>query len=183
MNDGLFERALGAQYMQLHPALQRFHRLRGRHELHGEVEVFRPATRLGRFVGWMLGSPLHNARGPIRFELHAAPGAEHWVRHFPGRTLQSRLRWQQERLQERMGPVRLHMEAVACDQRLELRLLGMHVLGWAAPRWLVPTIKAVETGAEGRIHFDVAASYPWAGQVVGYRGWLALPRLGENAAP
>ena len=183
MSESLFSRALGIHFEQLHPSLQQFHRLQGVVELHGEVQVIPPATLLGKLIGLLLGSPVRAARGPIRFTLHAAPAEEEWIRHFPGKRLRSRLRLENGRLLERMGPVRLHMDVEAAGGRLELHLRRMQVLGMPAPRWLVPAIAAVETGSAGRIHFNVAAAYPGVGQVVGYQGWLSLPALGDNAAP
>jgi hypothetical protein len=48
----LFQAALGARFAELAPALRRFHRLSGRHELHGVVETDPPASTMGRVGGY-----------------------------------------------------------------------------------------------------------------------------------
>jgi len=88
----VFERVMGAPYARLAPALQRFHRLRGRHVLHGEVATEAPASPLAEMLARALGSPRAAAGGAIRFELAVDERGEIWTRHFPGRTMASRLR-------------------------------------------------------------------------------------------
>ena len=175
MSEGtLFERAMGDRFASLAPALQRFHRLSGRHELHGVVETDPPTSTLGRALAWCLGSPRQPASGAIRFELDAAPGVETWTRHFPGRTMRSSLRLVDGRVVERMVPARLAFALDAIDGGLRLQLQAMRFLGIPCPAWLRPRIVAEETGDGRRLRFRVEAAVPGLGRVVGYRGHLVV---------
>lgn len=175
----LFERAMGERFALLPPPVQRFHRLRGRHELHGLVETDPPASALGRALAWCMGTPRRASHGPIRFVLEAAPDVETWTRHFPGRTLRSRLRFAPGHVVEHMGPARLVLALDAAGGRLRMRLQGMRFLGIPCPAWLLPRLVAEETGDRceqgDRLHFRIEAALPLVGQVVGYRGYLVLP--------
>ena len=171
----LFEAALGARFAELAPALRRFHRLSGRHELQGVVETDPPASTVGRLLARRLGSPLQSASGAIRFELDAAPGVETWTRHFPARTMRSSLRLVDGRVVERMGPARLVFALDAIDGGLRMRLQAMRFLGIPCPAWLRPRIVAEENGGDSRLHFRIEAAVPGIGRVVGYRGHLVVP--------
>ena len=170
----LFEAALGARFAELAPALQRFHRLSGRHELHGIVETDPPTSAIGRVLAWCLGSPRRPAAGAIRFELDAAPDGETWTRHFPGRTMRSRLRFVDGHVVERMGPARLVFALDATGGGLRMRLQAMRFLGIPCPAWLRPRIVAEETGDGNCLHFRIEAAVPGLGRVVGYRGHLVV---------
>lgn len=180
----LFERVLGDDFATLPPALRRFHRLAGRHELQGLVQTDAPASLPGRLLARSLGMPTRATRGPIRFVLEAGPDAERWTRHFPGCTLRSRMRFAPGHLVERMGPARLSFVLDASRGRLRMHLASLRLLGIACPAWLRPRIVAEETGdrvaAGERLHFRIEASVPGIGQVVGYCGHLVLPDAGAN---
>ena len=171
----LFEAAMGERFAGLAPALRRFHRLSGRHVLEGVVETDPPATALGRALAWCLGSPRRAATGTIRFELEAAPAVEIWTRHFPARTMRSRMELVDGRVVERMGPARLVFALDEVDGRLRMRLERMRFAGIPCPAWLRPRLLAEETGEGDRLHFHIEAALPVIGCVVGYRGWLHVP--------
>ena len=171
----LYQSVMGDRFASLAPALRRFHRLSGRHELLGVVETDPPTSALGRVLAWGLGSPQQSAAGPIRFELDAAPTVETWTRHFPTRTMSSCLRLVDGRLVERLGFARLVFALDAVDGRLHMRLQALHFLGIPCPAWLRPRIVAEETGEGNRLHFRIEAAVPGLGRVVGYRGHLVVP--------
>ena len=171
----LFEAALGLRFAELAPALRRFHRLSGRHELQGVVETDPPGSAMARPLAWCLGSPRQSASGAIRFELDAAPDVETWTRHFPARTMRSSLRLVDGRVVERMGPARLVFALEAIDGGLRMRLQSMRFLGIPCPAWLRPRIVAEETGDGSRLRFRIEAAVPGLGRVVGYRGHLVVP--------
>lgn len=171
----LFEAALGARFASLAPALQRFHRLSGHHELHGAVETDAPAGAIGRVLASCLGSPRQATAGAIRFELDAAPETEGWTRHFPGRTMRSRMHLVDGRVVEHMGPARLVFAVQEVDGGLTLRLRALRVLGMPCPAWLRPRLLAEETGVGDRLFFRIEAELPGIGRVVGYRGHLVVP--------
>lgn len=172
---GVFRRAMGPAYQRLDMAVRAFHELRGRAELHGEVETEAPATRLGLLLARTLGAPRVRARGPLRFELHCEDGSETWTRHFPARTMRSRLSLHGAGVVETLGPARLVFALEEQGGALVMVLRGMRFLGVPCPRWLLPRVEARETGRDGRLNFDVTAALPVVGRVAAYRGWLALP--------
>jgi hypothetical protein len=171
----LYERVMGADFATLAPALQRFHRLAGHHVLLGVVETEPPASWLGRVLARGLGSPLQATTGAIRFELAAAPTLETWTRHFPSRTMRSRLQFDDGRVTERMGLARMTFKLEAIDGRLHMRLQRLRFLGVPCPAWLRPRIVAEETGDGDSLHFRIEAGVPGLGRVVGYRGHLVVP--------
>lgn len=168
----MYQQLLGADYARLPAAVQRFHRLAGHRELRGEVETGVPASWLARCLAVCLGAPRRSSAGPLRFELEAEPGVETWTRHFPTRTMRSRLALINGELVERLGAARLTFSLSATEQKLSMHLLGMRFLGVPCPRWLLPRIVAEETGSGDRFHFLVTAAVPFVGQVASYRGHL-----------
>lgn len=171
----LFERLLGAAaYARLAPAVQRFHRLGGRHALNGRVRSAGAATLAGRLVARIVGAP-PPADGAFRFELDASPDGETWRRVFPSRAMVSRLDGHGAHLVERLGPVRLTFALCEDGGALEMRLLGVRCAGVPCPRALLPTVAARETGDGVRLHFDVAAGMPFAGRLAAYEGEIVVP--------
>ena len=175
----LFERALGERFALLPRPLQRFHRLSGRHELHGFVETDAPDSAVGRALAWCLGAPTSASHGAIRFVLDAAPDVQTWTRHFPLRTMRSRMHFTQGQVVERMGPASLAFALDVGGGQLRMRLMGMRFLGIPCPAWLRPRLVAEERGDRSarceRVHFRIEAAVPGIGRVVGYRGHLVLP--------
>jgi hypothetical protein len=171
----LFEAVMGARFAGLAPTLQRFHRLSGSHVLEGVVETWPPDTAIGRALAWCLGSPRRAATGTIRFELQATPTVETWTRHFPARTMRSRLALVDGRVVERMGLARLTFALDEADGQLRMRLERMSFGGIPCPAWLRPRLVAEEMGEGDCLHFHIEAAVIFIGRVVGYRGWLRVP--------
>lgn len=171
----MYERAMGADYARLHPAVQRFHRLSGSRQLQGTAECGSPAHWLGRVLAWALRAPRRAAAGALRFELDAAPLQERWIRHFPAGTMHSRLQLQDGRIVERLGAATLYFRLAEQRGMLVMRLEHMRFLNLPCPAWLLPRVTALEYGeGEQRFCFHVEASLPGLGSVVSYRGHLDL---------
>lgn len=171
----LYQAVLGPEFGLLPLAVRRFHSLRGRHQLHGWVEAQAPRSLGAKLLALCLGTPLRPRRGALRFELDAAAATEVWTRHFPGRTMQSRLNLASARVVEHLGPVRLTFALVRRDAVLAMELQRLQFLGVPCPRCLRPRVVAEESGSADRLHFRVQASMPLAGLVAGYEGYLQLP--------
>ena len=170
----MYERAMGETFALLPPAVRRFHLLTGRHVLHGWVETHAPASTMARALAMCIGTPRRASSGPLRFELVADADAESWTRHFPARTMTSRMRLVAGHVEERLGLARLTFNLIAADGMLKMELTQMRFLGVPCPRWLMPRIVAEETGDDARFHFRVAAAVPLVGVVASYRGHLDL---------
>ncbi|WP_222432767.1 DUF4166 domain-containing protein [Caenimonas sedimenti] len=178
----MFESLMGERYRGLHEDVRAFHDLRGTVTLHGEVRTEPAQTPLGALLGLAMGTPRVASSGPLRFELCDVDGAQRWTRHFPHRAMTSRMSVNRGELVERLGPSRLTFKLDEQAGRLHMRLARMHFLGVPCPAWLMPRIVAVEEGGQGRLHFDVSASVPGLGRVVGYKGHLVVAGVAEAAA-
>jgi hypothetical protein len=171
----LYQQVMGADFLLLPIPLQQFHALQGTHVLSGWVEVRAPASFAAQILARCLGAPLDAQRGSIRFELESSSTSEHWIRHFPGKTMESRLRQISGRIVENLGAARLTFALRASTEKLEMQLVRLHFLGVPCPRWLLPSVVAEETASIGRLHFRVQASLPFIGVVAQYQGHLGLP--------
>ena len=155
--------------------VQDFHNFAGRHEFHGEVQVGAPASLPAKLLAFLLGAPMKAAQGIIRFELHAEPNVETWIRFFPGKTMRSSLTKSGNRLTERLGASSLTFELLEVEGGLEMRLAKLHFFRIPCPGWLMPSVTARETGEAQRLHFQIHASVPVIGMVASYTGHLDMP--------
>lgn len=174
----MFEQTMGDGFDRLHGALQRFHRLAGRHRLEGWIEADAPASAPARLLALCLGTPRRAQSGPFQFELDARPQEETWTRYFPSRTMTSRLRLAAGQVVEYLGAARLVFDIHEVGGRLEMRLQRLHFLGIPCPGWLMPRLMAIETGdgdSSHFLHFQIHAALPLVGVVAGYRGHLVIP--------
>jgi hypothetical protein len=171
----MYQTLLGPAFDRLHPAIQAFHSLQGTSVLEGWVRTEKPDSFLGWLLARCIGTPLTAAEGQIRFELHADPTTETWLRLFPADVMRSTLALKDGGLTEHLGLARLWFDLAEADGRLSMRLVRMTFLGIACPHWARPTIVAEETGSSEQLHFTVRASLPFIGQVTGYQGFLLLP--------
>ena len=170
----LYEQLMGAQFDRLPVAVQRFHRLSGRWSLEGWVDTEAPSSAAARWLARALGAPRHSTSGPIRFELDAQPHAEQWTRHFPSRTMISRLGRAGAFMEERLGASTLRFRLHATTIGLSMELHSLRFLGVPCPRWLLPTVVAQEHGDGDTFHFLVQATLPLIGVVASYQGHLVL---------
>lgn len=178
-NPGLYEQTMGESFARLAPPVQQFHRLVGKHTLHGRVDVQPPKSLLAKLLALLLGTPRSASAGAIRFELDAQSLAESWTRHFPSKTMTSRLQLIDGQLVEKLGAARLMFDLSESNGQLNMHLRRLYFLGIPCPSWLMPRVIAEETGHDGRLYFCVRAEVPGVGLVTSYRGYLALP---EGAA-
>lgn len=87
----------------------------------------------------------------------------------------SRLERAGDTVVERLGAATLIFRLSAQQGRLCMALQRLRFLGVPCPQWLLPRLVAEATDVDGALHFNVSASLPWLGTVVGYRGHLVLP--------
>jgi hypothetical protein len=168
------EALMGPAFARLAPVLQRFHRLTGPLVLTGRVRTEAPRGSLCRLMGWMLGTPLQDSEGPLRFGLAADAKTTHWIRHFPAEVMTSKLRIAGAHLEEHLGPARLRFALEERAGALHLHLVGMRFWGLPCPRALLPRVTAIETGRGDQLHFYIQASLPFGGLVTRYAGHLEL---------
>lgn len=171
----MYENVMCESYNHLAPEVQQFHRLAGKHTLHGRVEVHAPKSLLAKLLAIFLGTPRSASEGAIKFELDAQPLAERWTRHFPLKTMTSRLQLIDGQLIEKLGVARLMFELSEKEGQLNMHLRHLYFLGIPCPAWLMPHVVAEETGRDGRLYFRVHAGVPGVGLVASYQGYLTMP--------
>ena len=176
----MYETAMGERFGRLASSVQDFHRLAGKHVLHGQVEIHAPQSMAAKFLARLLGTPLVSNRGPIKFELDARLLEETWTRYFPAKVMTSHLQLLDGQLVEKLGAARLTFALHEREGQLTMQLCRLQFLGIACPQWLMPIVTAEETGVDDRFNFHVRAEVPWVGVVASYRGYLSLA---DTASP
>jgi hypothetical protein len=129
----MYRAVMGGAFDRLAAPARQLHSLKGRHELHGEVEVVAPRTFAAKWRGFFWGAP-KLACGAIRFEWLAEPETETWIRFFPGKTMGSFLTKVGHRVTERLGASRRMFELLEVEGALEMRLEMLHFLGIRCPQ-------------------------------------------------
>jgi len=166
---------MGEAFNRLATPVQRFHSMEGRHEFHGEVEVGAPGSIIAKLLAISIGAPSKATRGPIRLELDATPQNEVWTRFFPNKTMRSTFAQSKNHITERLGASLLIFALTEVDGALEMQLKEMKFLGVRCPAWLMPQVKARESGENGRLNFQIEAVVPFIGRVTSYVGFLEIP--------
>ncbi|WP_426175714.1 DUF4166 domain-containing protein [Massilia sp. TWR1-2-2] len=170
----VYRQVLGADFNLLAVELQRFHSMAGRALLTGKFSVQGPDNHAGRLVSALFTLPKAASEAPFKFELDANARQETWRRHFPGRSMVSRMHAGPGMLVERFGPISFYFRLKTSDGQLSMLLQSVTVLGVPSPRFLMPKVSARESGADGRLHFSVSAHLPVVGLLAEYRGYLEL---------
>lgn len=178
----VYRRVLGARFDGLDPAVQRLHSLQGHHRLAGRCTIIGAEHRLGRAIARVVGLPRAIGQTAFTFEIDAGSAEETWTRHFPNRSMRSRLRaGDHGDLCERLGIVRLQFTLAVVSGALTMRLDSVRVAGMPWPRAWLPVVWAREHGDGDRFHFDVGARLGRLGLLVAYRGHLDVPSAGAAA--
>lgn len=175
----LYEQVMGADFQALAPELRAFHSTTGKLHLRGRCLVAGPTSILGRLAGLVFRLPPNCGYSELTFDLDADDSHEIWRRHFPGRTMTSRMRVVAGELVERLGPVNLHFALHERHGNLVMDLRRITCLGISCPQWLMPKVVAEERGVGGRLYFNVSASMPGIGSLVSYRGFLRIPSVAK----
>ncbi|MCY7389072.1 MAG: DUF4166 domain-containing protein [Burkholderiales bacterium] len=170
----MYERVMGESFGRLAESVQQFHRLVGKHELTGMVQVDAPKSILAILLARLLGTPLSANEGPIKFKLDARPSEETWTRHFPSNVMTSHLQLRNGQLVEKLGAARLTFALLENNGRLNMQLRRLQFFGIPCPKWLMPIVVAEETGFDGRLYFHVRAEVIFVGVVASYQGYLSL---------
>lgn len=170
----IFPRLLGQDFTRLPRTVQALHLAGGTRRYQGEVDIRRNRNPLARLCGVATGLPPAMNAAPLAVEIVAAPEGERWRRDFGGYPMQSHLWRKAGRLCERLGLVTFAFALGVEDGALHWRVQKVSALGLPLPaRWFCG-VYAREYEDAGRYCFEVAAALPLAGELVHYRGWLAV---------
>lgn len=174
----VYRQVLGSDFDVLDEPVRRFHSLQGKHRLRGRCSVSGAEHPIGRFVCWLLRLPCASSEAGFEFELEADSSGESWSRHFPGRTMRSRLRaGDGHTLHEHLGAARLQFSLQVVDGSLSMQLERIRLFGLRWPRRWFPEVWGIECGDDGRFCFDAGARLRVLGSLVAYSGHLELDAM------
>lgn len=183
MTPRLFQRLLGAEFYHLAPEVKAVHERQGQFVYQGRCEVRRGSNPLAVVAARLARLPptMEDAALEVAFDCQAP--AETWQRRFNGVPMRSRMRFDEDRLAERMGPGRFRFRLCRIDKDLHwvaeaARLLGVLPL---PIRWL-DGVRCRAYAERERYQFEVDARLPLFGRILHYRGWLEPAEDVEAAA-
>ncbi|MEO5805992.1 DUF4166 domain-containing protein [Devosia sp.] len=175
----LYQRCLGAAWVDLPPAVRDLHDHQGSWHVGGVAQIETGSGLLSGLARRFFGFPAAGSDVPVTVEFIERHGVETWTRRFGdarfssvqlmGRGLDERL------IVEKFGPVRVSLAVVATAERLTLVTRRWTVFGIPLPLWLGPRADAYEFEQYEQFHFHVELSHPLAGLIVRYTGWLKSP--------
>lgn len=171
----LFRRALGANWHDLPPAIQRLHAGRGVERFSGRAEVTRGRGLVAWLAARLLGLPAAGEDIPLTVTMTATPEGEVWERDFAGRRLRSVLTPSPRpyHVRERFGVAAYELELPVVDAALHFTVRRGWLLGIPLPSRLLPQSCTREFAMDGVFHFDVGLYAPLTGGlIVRYRGRL-----------
>ncbi|QQR35449.1 DUF4166 domain-containing protein [Devosia oryziradicis] len=168
----LFAGLLGDTFGDMPEVTQRLHR--GWPAVIGKGSAtVEPATTLpARVLARIFGLPATTGDLPLEVVIESRDGLEHWTRRFGAHRMRSVMRAQGDLLVERFGPVSIAMRLVGTADGLDMRPVEGWLVGIPLPRFLLPSVVARETVANGRHVFEVDIGLPLIGRLVAYRGTL-----------
>ncbi len=170
-----FEQALGDHFTILPQAVQNFHRA-GNRRFHGETNITRGDTLLGRLMLRAGGFPPAGNNIPVHVQVDQLADKEVWTRNFAGHIMQSCLRFTgtDGELEESFGPLTLHLRLTATPEALCIGIAKITLFKYLhAPRFLLPDSQSNESSdPQGRFRFNITATAPFAGFLIRYSGHL-----------
>ena len=177
--DALFKTVLGGTSFAAMPHVtQTLHRGAPAILGEGRADIDPPGNFAGRLISALFGFPRPGKDVPVSVLVEQIPGGERWLRRYPGRDMQSFMSHSDpdtQTLEERFGHFSFRMKIFGHEQGLDMQMVSARLGPLPLPKILVPKITATErAGPQGRHLFDVCIRLPLIGDIVRYRGWLAL---------
>jgi saccharopine dehydrogenase-like NADP-dependent oxidoreductase len=174
----LFREVLGASFEELPKVTQALHRGTPAVIGEGKADIEAQDNFMGRVISALFRFPKPGKDVPVSVVVEQIPGAERWLRRYPGRDMISFMANadpQAQTLEERFGPFRFRMKITAHADGLDMEMVSARCGRLPLPKFLTPRITANErTGPSNRHQFEVSISLPLIGNIVSYTGWLAL---------
>jgi hypothetical protein len=168
---------LGSAWDTLPAEIRAMHDVADMAQAKGRADVTRGPGLFARMVANLLRLPRACRDTAVHVRFEAADGAETWTRTFGERSFSSHQSAgagrSQHLLCERFGPLVFAMAVVVDEGRLRLVLRRWSLFEFPLPMALGPRADACESVVDGKFHFHVEISHPWAGLIVRYAGWLA----------
>ena len=170
----LFQQALGAAFFNLPDSVRRLHAVRGTARYAGIASIERGRNPLARLCARVAGLPKAMRDAPTTVEFATDAKGETWRRDFDGVRMQSRLRFKDGLLRERIGPLQFRHALLANAGAIWWRVEGVRLFGvLPLPATWFKGVRCREREYEGRYEFLVEADLPLIGRIIRYEGWLA----------
>jgi len=172
---------LGDDLARLPAMVRRVHTLTHSLQMTGRAEVAAAPGLLARLLCRVAGLPPAGRDIPVTVGFHPdGPLREFWDRRFGGRRYASTIRAGDPRapnmLVEHFGPFdlefRLTLRGAGESSSLGWSVAGWRLFGVRLPHWSVPRIECIERAQGDRYTFDIDVTFPLAGHVIRYAGWL-----------
>ena len=172
MTQPLYRRLLGARFEALPARVRELHDVTATSIWTGRADVERGLSLPSRMMATLFGLPPAGRDQTLRVTFEPVDGKEIWSRAFGNAVFRSVQYERDGLLNERVGPSTFVFKLDASPGGVALNLQGVRFLGVPLPRFLVPTVRTLESERGGHYHFEVEASLPVLGRIVRYVGWL-----------
>jgi len=176
----LYRSLLGVALDDLPDPLRAFHDAPDAGRARGSFRVKRPAGRLARALGDLLGFPPASEDVTVVLKVEIQDQRERWVRTFGGHSLITVQEARGDHLVERVGVVRLIYSLAVVNRELVYDLIGARLLGVPIPRILRPVDRTVERGTDDGWEVAVKVAIPIFGEILWYGGRLRWERTPEE---
>ena len=179
----LFQQALGAAFFNLPDSVRRLHATRGTARYAGIASIERGRHPLARLCARVAGLPKAMRDVSTTVEFTADAQGETWCRDFGATRMQSRLRFKDGQLRERLGPLQFRYVLHPGGAAIWWQVVGVRLLGLLPlpVRWF-SGVRCREREHAGRYEFLVEADLPLLGRVIRYEGWLMPEEFPAAAA-
>lgn len=167
-----------SDWARLAPAVQRLHGEGLVLRASGQADVAGAHHLIARLLRRLLGLPEPGAGQAITVTIERHATHERWSRQFQRGRMVSTLRaGRHGQLHERLGPATLGFALRRDGDAIDWQLQGMRLCGLPLPRALCGTVHSRSGVRDGRYAFDIDVRLPLLGQLVAYRGWLAIDHV------
>ena len=172
----LYREILGDAFDGLADGLREFHDFDVYLKSYGFAQVERGRGLLSRCIGWMARLPPAAPRVPVRVDMYANKGREHWNRRFGDHAMDSMLSADRGILREQLGLATLLFRLRPGEDGgcIDWEIAGVQCLGVPLPAAMLRQVTARESLRGGIYHFEVRAALPLAGLIVRYEGDLRI---------
>lgn len=165
---------LGPLFEQLSPLVKQAHV--GDVRLVGDVKVER-GNAVARMICNVFGMPPESDGCQLIVRGEHSRDKMTWNRHFDNHVMNSNFHKQGSYLVEKLGPVHMAMQLSVEEGALVYRLSHTRLFGIPVPRFISPSVSAVEQQEENVYRFNVVVSLPVIGTLVRYFGDMRVETL------
>lgn len=176
----LYRRLIGENYYQLPSLVQDMHDVEETVVAIGVANVERANTKLGQFVGDLLGMPPAGKDLPAIVTFTLKEGSEILRREYGDAILETVQREGRGKdaghLIEQFGPVCLIIKLLGNIEGIQFQIVRVRLFGFPLMKRAWPSLEAREWAEEGWYRFYVAIGLPVVGRIIKYVGRLKIEK-------